>query len=512
MNGAESLVNTLVACGIDTCFANPGTSEMHFVAALDRISGIRCILGLSESVVTGAADGYARIADKPAATLLHCGPGLANGMANLHNAMRANSMIVNCVGDHATYHKAYDAPLASDIEGAARTVSSWTRTTTEASMVGSDACSAVEAAMTSPGGISTLILPSDCCWNEGGKVGNWAPPPPPPQSAPPAITEAAKLLRTKKPTVILLGNKALRADAIAVAAKIAHATGAKLLAPSQNARIERGGGRYPVNRIPYPVDMAVAALKDVENFILVGAKSPVSFFAYPGKPSTPLPPGANVHVMSRPEEDVLSALMALAEEIGATEAPPNQNGERSVPATGAVTSDAFAQSLSALMPENAIIADESITFGRATYPSTHNAPVHDWLVLTGGAIGSGIPLAVGAAVAEPGRRVINIQGDGSALYSIQGLWTQARENLDVTTVILGNRKYAILLDELKNVGATPGKTALNMLGLDAPELDFVKMSQSFGVPAERATTMEEFNKLLSYSLGVKGPFLIELLA
>ena len=170
MNGAESLVRTLVAGGVDVCFSNPGTSEMHFVAALDRVEGMRCVLGLFEGVVTGAADGYFRMKGTPASTLLHLGPGLANGLANLHNAKKANSGIVNIVGQHATHHIGYNAPLTSDIEGLARPMSAWVRTSPDAKSVSADGAAAIAAARSAPPQIATLILPADTAWNEADGI------------------------------------------------------------------------------------------------------------------------------------------------------------------------------------------------------------------------------------------------------------------------------------------------------------------------------------------------------
>ncbi len=509
MNGAESLVHTLLAAGVDTCFANPGTSEMHFVAALDRVAGMRCVLGLFEGVVTGAADGYARIAGRPAATLLHCGPGLANGLANLHNGRRANTMVVNCVGDQATYHRPLDAPLTADTEGFARGVSAWVRTATNAAEVGAAAAMAVAASRTSPGQIATLILPSDTCWDEGGVVAAPLPPPAAPQATPHAIEIAARMLRAGGRSIIVLGNAALTASALADAHRIAAATGAELLAQGSNRSIERGRGRHPIERIPYPVDQAVERFAGVRNVILIGAIKPVIFFAYPGKPGSPVPGDAVLHVMSRPEHDQAAALAALAAALGAPAVAPPDHA-RPTPARGEISSESFARSLAALLPEQAIIADESVTFGRAFFPATHAAAPHTWLNVTGGAIGGGMPLATGAAVAAAGRRVVNLQADGSAMYTIQSLWTQARENLDVTTVIFSNRKYAILLHELANVGANPGRTALDMLDLGRPDLDFLKMAEGMGVEGARATTMEQFNDLFAASCVRRGPFLIEL--
>lgn len=511
MNGAESLVKTLLACGVDTCFANPGTSEMHFVAALDRIRGMRCVLGLFEGVVTGAADGYARMADKPAATLLHCGPGLANGLANLHNARRAQTPIVNIIGDQATYHRPLDAPLTADTEGWARPVSVWTRTATHAASVGADAAVAVQAARSAPGGVASLILPSDVCWDEGGQVAAPLPPLAVPKVSPDAVQNAARILRGRQPTLIVLAGSALREGALADAHRIAAATDARLITPMSNARVTRGRGRLAIDRIPYSGDAARQKLAGIRNVILVGAPPPVTFFAYPGKSPRPYPEDAAIHVLARPEEDLGEALTRLADELGARNAQLPASTTMPVEAAkGAITSEAVAQSLTALLPEQAVVVEESVSFGRAFYPGTVHAAPHDWLQLTGGAIGAGLPLATGAAIAVPDRRVVALQADGSGMYTLQSLWTMAREKLDVTIVLLANRKYAILLGELAGVGANPGKTAMDMLDIGNPDLDWVKMANGMGVEAARADNMDAFNDLFQQANQRKGPFLIEL--
>jgi acetolactate synthase I/II/III large subunit len=508
VNGAESLVRTLVASGVDTCFANPGTSEMHFVAALDRVPGIRCVLALFEGVATGAADGYARIAGRPAVTLLHCGPGLANGLANLHNAQRARVPIVNIVGDQATYHRGFDAPLTAVTEGWARAVSIWTRTAHSAEAVGADAAAAVQAARNGCG-IATLILPSDTSWNEGGVPGEPLPVDPPSPVTPATIASVARVLRSGEPAVLMISGAALEMDSLADAHRIAAMTSVRLIAPTFNRLIRRGRGRFPIELLPYTVDDAVGALRNVRHLVLIGAREPVGFFAYPGKPSLIRPAGAVIHVLARPEQDAAGALAALATELAAPSValPPTKPPE---PARGLVTSLGVAQTLAAVIPEHAVIVDESLSFGFAFYPGTRDAAPHDWPQLTGGAIGGGLPLATGAATAAPGRRVINLEGDGSALYTIQSLWTQARENLDITTVILSNRKYAILEHELAKVGANPGRTALDLFDLENPTLDWIRLAAGMGVEAARAKTLEELADLLTASFKRNGPFLIEL--
>jgi acetolactate synthase I/II/III large subunit len=511
MNGAESLVRTLVGGGVNVCFTNPGTSEMHFVAALDRVDGMRCVLGLFEGVVTGAADGYYRMADKPAATLLHLGPGLSNGLANIHNANKAMSGMVNIVGDHATYHRQYDAPLTSDIEGLARPLSHWVKTSPGAKGIASDGALAIQAARQPPGKIATLILPADTAWNEGSGPANVAPPD---QAAPPsaeAVEEAARALRSGEPTLILLTGRAVRADGLALAGKIAAKTGARLSAQGSNARTQRGRGRVSVERIPYVVDQALKVLAGLKHIILVGAKMPVGFFAYPGKPSKLYPEDCQGHVLARPEDDQIAALEMLCEAVDARRTPPPAtNDDKPGLAAGAITSEALGQSIGALLPENAIVADEAVTTGRGFFAPTKAAEPHDWLSNMGGSIGLGPPLATGAAIACPDRKVVGLQADGSAMYTVQALWTQAREGLDVTTVLFSNRVYQILKGELANVGAgNPGRKALDMLDLGHPDIDWVGLAKSLGVPGARVTDMEGFNRRFAEGLATPGPFLVE---
>ena len=511
MNGAESLVRTLVGGGVEACFANPGTSEMHFVAALDRVEGMRCVLGLFEGVVTGAADGYARMSEKPAATLLHLGPGMANGLANMHNANKASTPMVNIVGDHATYHRRYDAPLTTDIETAARPFSHWVKTSADARSVAADGALAIVAARTPPGQIATLILPADTAWNEGSGPARVPPPSAPASVSPEAVAAAARVLRSGEPALLLLAGRAVRADGLDLAARIAVKTGAKLMAQGANARTQRGRGRVFVERIPYVVDQAVRVLSGLRHIVLVGAKMPVAFFAYPDKPSLLSPPDCRGHVLARPEEDAVGALAALADELGAqSTAAAVVNGPPPAPAIGAITSDALGASLAALLPEDAIVVDEAVTTGRGFFAPTRAAAPHDWLSNMGGSIGMGMPVATGAAIACPDRKVVALEGDGSGMYTLQALWTQAREGLEVTTLVFANRSYAILRGELANVGAgNPGRKALDMLDLGHPDLDWVGLARAMGVPGARVGTMEEFNRRLAEGIATPGPFLVE---
>jgi acetolactate synthase-1/2/3 large subunit len=512
MNGAESLARTLVACGVDTCFANPGTSEMHFVSALDRVAGLRCVLGLAETVVAGCADGYARMAGRPAATLLHCGPGLGNAIANLHNAKRAHTPIVNVVGDHATYHRPLDAPLTSDTEGLARSVSTWVRTTASARSVGADTSAAVQAALSPPGGVATLILPADCAWNEGGEEGAPLPATAATAVGPQVVAEIARILRSGQPSTLVLSGAALGERGLRAAQRIAHATGTKLRTPTQVPRMARGRGRAPVDRIPYVVDAALKVLAGTRHLVLAAAKPPVGFFAYPGKPSKLWPDDCAVHTLASGDQDVVGALEALADELGAAaEAPLRETVPQPELHGGPFTPEAFGLTLAALLPENAIVAEDAVTSGRALFGLTWGAAPHDWIQVTGGAIGHAFPAATGAAVACPGRKVICLQADGAGMYSLQALWTQAREKLDVVNVVFANRRYAILQGELAAVGAQPGPASRELFDLARPEIRWTKLAEGMGVEAVRVESLEGFADAFTAACARRGPFLIEIL-
>jgi len=512
MNGAESLVRTLVAGGVDVCFANPGTSEMHFVAALDRVEGMRCVLGLFEGVVTGAADGYFRMKGTPASTLLHLGPGLANGLANLHNAKKANSGIVNIVGQHATYHIGYNAPLTSDIEGLARPMSAWVRTSPDAKSVSADGAAAIAAARSAPPQIATLILPADTAWNEADGIAEAPAESQRANYSAQAVDHAAKVLRNGgAETLLLMTGSALTEKGLALAAQIAGKTGCKVMGQTYNPRMARGRGRFSIDRIPYVIEQALPILKNFKNIVLVEANDPVAFFAYPNKPSLLKPEGCEVHRMTSGAENSVAALEALAGALGArpADARPQKLVEIAKP-TGALTHASIAQAIAMAIPENAIVVDESVTTGRGFFPPTAAAAPHDWLQNMGGSIGFSTPVATGAAVACPDRKVINLQADGSAMYTVQALWTQARENLDVTTIVLSNRSYAILDVEMSRVQAKrPGRKAAALLGLADPDLDFVHLAKGLGVDAVRVTTAEECAAALERRAVRSGPFLID---
>jgi acetolactate synthase-1/2/3 large subunit len=511
MNGAESLIRTLVAGGVDTCFSNPGTSEIHIVAALDGITEMRCVLGLFEGVVTGAADGYARMAEKPACTLLHLGPGLGNGLANLHNASRAQVPIVNLVGQHASYHFHHDTPLTSDIESIARPYSRWLRTSASASRLSSDAAEAIAAARTAPGRIATLIVPADAAWGEGATVAAIPAIPSAAMPADAAVERAAAMLRSGLRTALLLTGNALFGKGLAAAGRIADATGAKLFAPYPLTRQERGVEAPAVDRVAYVLEQAVEQLKEFRQLILVGARAPVAYFAYPGKNSVLTSPECEIHTLASPGEDYIGALEALETALAQRGTPrAREKAKRPPLPEGDISLHGLASVVGALLPQDAIVVDESMTSGRGMMAATKCAPPHDWLGNTGGSIGIALPLAVGAAVACPRRKVLCLTADGSGMYTMQALWTMAREGLDVTTVVFANRDYAVLKREFSYLGVgNPGRRALDMFEIGRPDLDWIHLAKGMGVPGTRVTSLEGFAKALREGFESEGPSLIE---
>jgi acetolactate synthase-1/2/3 large subunit len=511
MTGAQALITTLVGAGVDVCFTNPGTSEMHFVQALDSVPAMRGVLALFEGVATGAADGYARIAGRPASVLLHLGPGLSNGLANLHNARRAHSPMVVIVGAHATGHVRYDAPLHSDIEAAAGTVSGWVHTAGTTRGLARDAVRAIAASGRDGGQIATLVLPADVSWSPGGQPAAAFPPVLPPPADPGAVQAAARALRGGGPSVLLLGGAALTERGLRAASRISAATGVRLLAETHPARLEGGAGVPAVRRLAYFPEQADQQLAGLAVLVLAGARSPVSFFAYPDRGSGDLvPDGTAVTELAAVEQDVAGALEELAAALGAPAEPVILHAEPLPAGTGPLSVQNLAVTIAASLPEQAIVVDEANTSAAGLPRALAGAPRHSLLALTGGAIGQGLPAATGAAVAAPDRPVVCIEADGSALYTIQALWTQAREQLNVTTVVVNNAAYAILRIELQRTAAGPaGPRAAALLDLSGPTPDFTQISRGLGVPAVRVTTAEELDSALRRAHAEPGPHLIE---
>jgi acetolactate synthase-1/2/3 large subunit len=512
MNGAEILVRTAAAHGVEVCFTNPGTTEMHLVAALDSQPGVRAVLGIFEGVVTGAADGYGRMADKPAMTLLHLGPGFANGIANLHNARRAATPIVNLIGHHATWHRNFDPPLESQVELLAAAVSVWQRTSAHASQLSRDVADAIAASLRLPGGGATLVVPADCQWDESGEQVAGLPPVPRARVDGDRI-EILRRAVTARPglqTVLLLGGRALRERGLQAAARIAAATGCRLACESFPARIERGQHLPAVPRVPYFPEQALAFFSGASQVVLAGAREPVAFFGYRNGPSRLVPEGVEVEVLAGREEDAAEALEELAEALGAPAHFEHVPAAATAPPRGALDAANIAAAVVATQPERAIVIDEGITGIGPYYELARNAPAHTYLALPGGAIGFGMPCAVGAAIACPGRKVIVLEGDGSGLYTAQALWTQAREGLDIVNVVLRNDVYRILQIELHRAGVQqPGPQSLAMTRLSEPSVDWVSLGRSFGVPARSVSTAEALHEALGRAVAEPGPALIE---
>lgn len=515
MNGAEMLLSSAQAAGVDLCLANAGTTELPVVAAFDSVPGIRPVLALFEGVCTGAADGYGRMKDHPALTLLHLGPGFANGIANLHNARRAGTPLINLIGAHATWHRHADAPLAMDIEALAKTVSAWVRTNESVGTLSGDFGEAFSSA--SRGQIATLIVPSDHLWAEAGESKADLRPGVPSPLAVSSLEAAAEVLRTRSRCALMLGGRALRGQGLKAAGRISDLTGCDLLTSTFPGYVERGAGVPAVARIPYFPEPAMEMLARYEAVVRVQIQEPVTFFGYPGIESFLLHDKEQCSV-GMAGEDVVEVLECLEDRLqagpssGCSASPKPVPGPPGLPPQGALTAEKACQTLAALQPEGAIIVDEGITVSLGYYRLTAGALPHSMLTVSGGSIGYGMPCATGAALACPDRPVINLQADGSAMYTVQALWTQAREGLNITTLLCSNRGYRILRVELERAGiAAPGSRALSLADIDRPALDWIRIASGMGVPACSVDTVEALARELKAALAEAGPHLIEMI-
>ena len=513
MNGAESLINALAEHGVDACFANPGTSEMQLVAALDKQPSIRAVLCLFEGVVTGAADGYGRMADKPALNLLHLGPGFANGMANLHNAQRAGSPVLNMVGDHATDHLQHDAPLTSDIQGMATPVSRSFRVSDSATGLAQTGLDALADSLKHNGSISTFVVPADHAWTDIDETLSELSDAPLTTVSATTISEIAAQLQSASNSCLFLGGRTLREDALHQAGRIAAATGCRLVTETFFARQARGRGRVPTERLAYFGEAATEQLAGIDLLVLAGTKAPVSFFAYPDKPSVLAPETATQCTLVDRDSDALDALTRLADHLDAPAAPEVDTHPADYPlGDGAIDANELGKVIANRLPEQAIVCDEGATNGLGAFLLTANAAPHDWLTLTGGAIGQGLPLAIGAAIACPEQKVIALEADGSGMYTVQALWTMVREQLDVTVVLLNNRSYAILNIELSRVGVEqPGPTALSLLDLSNPDLEWTDIARGMGMQAIKVETVAALDQAFADAMAQSGPSLIEVM-
>lgn len=512
MNGAHALLETLVDAGIEVCFANPGTSEMHLVTAIGKTDAVRPVLCLFEGVVSGAADGYARMADRPAITLLHLGPGYANGMANLHNAMKAHSAVVNIVGDHAVWHHQYNAPLTSDVPAHARINSDWVRVSESAEDLALAGAEAVQAARGGAGRIATLIVPANHAWEDASRAWDRLAPEAPAAVPDDVIERAAEALGNGRRTALMLGGRALREDALADAGRIAAASGATLLSETFPARLQRGAGRVATARVPYFAEQAIEYLREFDQMILVGAQQPVAFFAYPGVASVLAQAECEMIALAGVHDDIGEAMRRLAGRTGATGAAALQKRVNPALPDGELTPAAVGDVVGAHLADDAVLVDEGITCGLELFNRTAGAPRHDWIAITGGSIGFGLPVALGAAIACPDRKVVAFQADGSAMYTVQALWSMVREKTDVTVVLLNNSSYAILNVELARLKTDePTPKTLSMLDLSNPDIDWVSLARGMAMPAERVTTVAEFEAAFTAAMQTRGPRLIEVM-
>jgi len=509
MNGAEALLRTLAACGVEVCFANPGTSEMHLMDAARHVPELRFVPCLFEGVATGAADGYGRMTGRPAATLLHLGPGLANGLANLHNAGKAGTPVVNIVGEHPAYHRARETPLGSNVEAVASAFSHWLRTSETTESLPGDAAESVRAAMA--GRIATLAVPADVAWGEGGEPAALPPVEVPDEEdvEPEPVDEALAMLKSDLPTALLLGGKALCGRGLVLAGQIAEASGAALISPFPLARLERGRGRPAVARLPYMREQARALLEPFRQFILIGTTEPFAYFALPDDDAVLLPEGASQCVLTGPDSDVIGLLERLAEALPRKEDGYPRRPETLLPPSGPLTPDTIAGTIAALLPENAIVIDEGMTAGRGIMVACTTSAPHDWLGNTGGSIGIAMPLAIGAALAGRNRPVLCLSADGSGMYTLQALWTMAREGLPVTTVIFANNAYALLKHEYSRVSLEPAASVMDQFDLVRPALDWVSLARGMGVPGRRVTDLNELASALRAGFAGSGPSLVE---
>lgn len=511
VNGATTLLRALRAGGADICFANPGTTELTLVAALAEVPEIRPVLCLFEGVCTGAADGYARISGKIPLTLLHLGPGFANGIANLHNARRAHSKIITIIGDHATWHLPHDAPLTSDIESLARPVSVDVVRIASTNSIAEGVARALTGTGWGAGGPATIVVPTDVMDANAPSL-----------SAPPiatgsdlvsdtAIEAAAAACQGGKELILLIGGDALRVEGQRAAEAVAANTGARLVMEPYPAVVTLGGDLPRIERQAYFPDDVIRQFGDA-TVILAGARPPISYFGYEDYPSV-LVPDERLVVLSQPGEDSVSALQALAERLGATRSEPTSVAVSQPPApdpAAPLTPNSIVEELLVQLPEDSVISLEGSTLGGPWLREAYRAPTHRVMTNTGGAIGQGLPCAVGAALGAPDSRVIALQSDGSAQYTLQALWTMAREKLPITIILAANHRYGILQTELKRADTPLDQpTVASLTNLGDPRTDWTKLAAGYGVPAIRATTVAEFSEALKRGLATDGPLLIQ---
>jgi len=506
MNGAQALLDLYSNLGVEVCFANPGTTEMALVHALESTPSIRPFLGMTEGVVAGAADGYGRMSDVPAISILHLGPGFANSISNLHNARRAKTPMITIVGDHATWHAEADAPLASDLYGLAHAASDWVGTIATPRSVLVMGMEAYRQAM--EGQVATLIFPTDMQEAEASSapVGLSSVP-----YHPVAIVSESVMAALRRPkSALFLGGGALRGENLRLASAIAIKTESRLISETFSARMERGAGVPSTERLPYFPEQAMACLEDLDTLVLVGAKAPVAFFGYEGMESNVVPDWVAVHSLST-ERDPSLALQALSAQVGVDSADinnvePANGASESVP-DGSLTPKTIGVTIAATQAPGTIMIDEAATSGLPYFHSSADAPSFDHLMLTGGSLGFGLPAAIGVAIACPDRPIVAFVADGSSLYTMQSLWTMQRYGLNVTVIVAANEQYRILRVEADRAEIPMGPVVSAMT--DISGVSWTDLAKGLGVLAVQVATCPELAAAMVHRRASKGPYLIE---
>ncbi len=510
MMGAQWMLKSAAAAGIEVCFANPGTTELPFVAAMDRATEIRPLLGLFEGVCSGAADGYYRIRRKPAMTLTHLGPGFANAIANFHNARRARSAIFNVIGEHMSWHVAADPPLASDIESLARPVSAgvW-RADTPATL--HNATVGALQGLQQRGGIQTLILPMDL---QEDPVQHSIAAPVAAQAAADydaaAVATVAADITAGRKVLLYLGADALGEAALRRLARLAALPNVELVGETFPAASEHGRGLPAIKRLVALAEKAHPYLLGFERVAVLAAEPPVAFFGARGLPSH-LGDPARMATVCGPGGRVAEALEELLARVRPAAAPASTVQRVSDTDLGeSLTPESASRVVAAHLPANAIVSAEGATLGFPFNALASQAERHTTIVLTGGAIGQGLPSAFGASVAAPDRKVVALQSDGSALFTIQALWSMAREGSDVVVILASNQRYNILINEMSRNGyALTSPPVRDLLNLARPAVDWQALSTSFGVPSNRVESVSALRRAFQAALAERGPRLIE---
>ena len=514
MNGAAAFFKSIVDNGIDTIFACPGTSEMQVVDEVGY-SNLRVVLCLFENSVTGMADGYARMLDKPALGMVHVTCGLTNALANMHNARIANSrMIIFGGGVHVAHE--VNEPVHSMLQRQPYVAQIAAQCVIEARSPDQLAAAATQALKASNDGAGKIVYvygPNNAVWGESSFQGKLTSSAEQRQRVSTAtISSIADTLKAGKKTAFILDNLALREEGLEILGRIAEGAGGRLFREWLPSRIAMGAGRVRTETLPYGGAEGRELLSEFDQIVLVGAKIPVCPFSYENQPWVKIPENCNVHTLATADHDILAALEELATQLDLPEKASNRyNRKPGEPPTGPLSGNSIVQSLSILMPADSIVLDEAM-LENVMFPLLMDgaAPFDFMAACPGGAIGAGPPVACGAAIACPNRKVILLEGDFSLMQGNTALWSMAQHNLDICVINYNNEGSASLSTELARVrqGEAQPKS-IELLRIRKPTIDYAAMAESMGVPASRAETAEEFHLQLTKAMSTKGPHFID---